>query len=909
MLLVKRGELGHCHTLWGGKYPNAITANGEVPMRWINSIKRHPLTVAFALPIIIMGIYFCACQHVYPFGNSSLLTVDMGQQYIDFYAYFRQTLLGHPGQFFYAWNKALGGDMIGVWAYYLMSPFNLVLVLVPKSMLDVGILIMTLLKYGAASLSMAYYLHRRGLRSWVLPAYGLAYALSGWMIANQLNLMWFDGAIMLPLVADAVDRLVAGQPRRFPLLLAATLLVNYYIGYMVILFTIGYFLFALVRDRLHKAAVIRACRRFALTGLLGAALAACLLVPTFFQITQSKGTYTATTVNWQFEYNPLHLLSKLVAGSFNFDQMPSGLPNIFVGSLATLGAIIYFTNRRINWRERVAAGTWTVFLFISMMFEPLDLVWHGLQFPVWYPYRFSFVVTFWLILLAARGFKYLPDGISLPQMLLLAFVCVGADLYVWFNLDSFSYLTKQQVLLTGLLNLLAIIVLSLRGNAHRGTYVIMLLLSIVDMTSNAALTMNQLAYVSHSDYHTYTEALRSGVNTVQSRDSGWYRIGKTVGRTKNDAMEVGFNGTDQFNSMFEPNVPTFFGQIGQADGDGFVAYANGTEFTDALLDTKYWLTKRAGSTAFLPTESTREDVANYTGIGHTQNLNVYRNDNALGIAFGASANILQTKLATGSPLTNQERIATGLTGAKTTMFTARPFESITMTNNIKSMAGIGGSTYTVKKGGAATITYTFIANTTEPYYLTVDSSLTDNAATVRLNGQQVHLADSFRNTAVLNVTPAQVNKVNTITITLNKQSLFLGNVALYQLDTSGFKQTIDQLQKSPLHVTHHGSNSLRGTVNIRSKNQVLMTTIPQVPGWHVRVDGRTVTPKKVLGLFMAIPLTKGHHTISMYYVPPYLVWGIIISQIAAAITWFAFFRNRPRHAALPRFSKRLRQRP
>ncbi len=69
-------------------------------MRWINSIKRHPLTVAFALPIIIMGIYFCACQHVYPFGNSSLLTVDMGQQYIDFYAYFRQTLLGHPGQFF-----------------------------------------------------------------------------------------------------------------------------------------------------------------------------------------------------------------------------------------------------------------------------------------------------------------------------------------------------------------------------------------------------------------------------------------------------------------------------------------------------------------------------------------------------------------------------------------------------------------------------------------------------------------------------------------------------------------------------------------------------------------------------------------------------------------------------------------
>ncbi|KRM88279.1 hypothetical protein FD19_GL000571 [Lacticaseibacillus thailandensis DSM 22698 = JCM 13996] len=856
---------------------------------------------------MIMGIYFAVCQHVYPFGNSSLLTVDMGQQYIDFYAYFRQTLLGHPGQFFYAWNKALGGDMIGVWAYYLMSPFNLVLLLVPKSGLDVGILVITLLKYGAAGLTMAYYLQRRGLRSWALPAYSLAYALSGWMIANQLNLMWFDGAIMLPLVADGVDRLVAGEYRRYPLLLAATLLVNYYIGYMVCLFIIGYFCFALVRAQLRRPAALRATRHFALTSLLGGALTAVLLVPTFFQITQSKGTYTTTSVNWRFEYNPLHLLSKLVAGSFNFDQMPSGLPNIFVSSLVTLGAIVYFMNRRIRWQERLTAGLWSLVLLVSLMFEPLDLLWHGLQFPVWYPYRFSFVVTFWLVLLAARGFQHLPDGISVVQMVVLVTFSAATDLYVWLNLDHFSYLTKEQVLLTGLLNLLAIVVLSLRGNAHRGTYIIILLLSIADMASNAALTLNQLAYVSHSDYHTYTEALRAGAQQVQQRDHGWYRIGKTVGRTKNDAMEVGFNGTDQFNSMFEPRVPTFFGKIGQADGDGFVAYTYGTEFTDALLDTRYWLTKRAGSTAFLPTESTRADVADYTGIAHTSNLNVYRNDNALGIGFGASKDILKTKLTTGTPLTNQDRIASALTGAHTTFFEPRAFESITMTDNVKAMAGVGGTTYTVKKGGAATLTYTFIANTTEPYYLTVDSSLTDNAATVRLNGQEVHLADSFRNTGVLNVTPAQVNKVNTITITLNKQSLFIGNVALYQLDTTSFHRAIKQLQSEPLHVTHHGSNSLRGHVTIKRRHQVLMTTIPQVPGWHVRVDGHTVHPHRVLGLFMTIPLSKGHHTIKMFYVPPYLVTGLLITLAALFIGWIWLWRNRPRHAAVPRFNHRIQQ--
>ena len=102
-------------------------------MRFLNKIRTHPLVIAFILPVIIMAIYFFAFRLVYPFGNGSLLTVDMGQQYIDFCAYFRQTVLGHPGQFLFGWNKALGGDMLGVWAYYLLSPFNLILILIPKT--------------------------------------------------------------------------------------------------------------------------------------------------------------------------------------------------------------------------------------------------------------------------------------------------------------------------------------------------------------------------------------------------------------------------------------------------------------------------------------------------------------------------------------------------------------------------------------------------------------------------------------------------------------------------------------------------------------------------------------------------------------------------------------------------------
>ncbi|MGO3381442.1 MAG: YfhO family protein, partial [Loigolactobacillus coryniformis] len=64
----------------------------------IRFIKRHyPLLLSFWIPFLLMGGYFAARQ-MFPFGHSSLLTVDLGQQYIDFFAFYRDTLLHHPSQ-------------------------------------------------------------------------------------------------------------------------------------------------------------------------------------------------------------------------------------------------------------------------------------------------------------------------------------------------------------------------------------------------------------------------------------------------------------------------------------------------------------------------------------------------------------------------------------------------------------------------------------------------------------------------------------------------------------------------------------------------------------------------------------------------------------------------------------------
>lgn len=55
-----------------------------------------------------MGSYF-AYRHMAPFGNSTLLTVDLGQQYVDFFCLFPPHLAERPKWAVLYLSKSFGG--------------------------------------------------------------------------------------------------------------------------------------------------------------------------------------------------------------------------------------------------------------------------------------------------------------------------------------------------------------------------------------------------------------------------------------------------------------------------------------------------------------------------------------------------------------------------------------------------------------------------------------------------------------------------------------------------------------------------------------------------------------------------------------------------------------------------------
>lgn len=181
--------------------------------------------ISFLIPTIAFFTYF-ACN------NFNILTVDLGQQYVDFFAFLRRNLFSHPLELIYSFNNGMGNSMIGSNAYYLLSPFNLLIFLFSPGNIPVAILTIISLKIGSCGLTSYYYWKKQNINQFYSLAASIAYALSGYVIANHFNLMWLDSIILLPLLINAIDQILSEENNHLILATFGLWVTNFYTGIM-----------------------------------------------------------------------------------------------------------------------------------------------------------------------------------------------------------------------------------------------------------------------------------------------------------------------------------------------------------------------------------------------------------------------------------------------------------------------------------------------------------------------------------------------------------------------------------------------------------------------------------------------------------------------------------------------------
>ncbi len=101
---------------------------------------------------------------------------------------------------------------------------------------------------------------------------------------------------------------------------------------------------------------------------------------------------------------------------------------------------------------------------------------------------------------------------------------------------------------------------------------------------------------------------------------------------------------------------------------------------------------------------------------------------------------------------------------------------------------------------------------------------------------------------------------------------------------------LQKLKADTLKIKRHDQNNIAGEIQL-DKEKLLFFSVPYDRGWHALVNGEK---RKILNTnigFLGLLLKPGSHKIELYYEPPFLYWGLIISIIPVIIYGSVFMKK------------------
>ena len=856
--------------------------------------KKKYYTLSVLIPAVMILAIFMLFT-ITPLGNRTWLTIDLGQQYVDFFSYYQDTLLHHPEQFFYSFSKSIGGEMVSLWAYYLLSPFNLLFLLIPRSALAMGVSLLIFLKLVSCTVSFAVLLDVKfKQRNWTTLLFALSYGFMSYLSANQFNVMWLDALIGLPLIILGVDALLQKRnPLYYVFPLSLTILSNYYTGYMICLFLGLYFPYAylMANDSFSWKSFVKQFGRFIFYSVLSVGLITVILLPTFYSLLGSKGT--ATTIAWSLksEYNPLLMASKLFIGSFDFHEMQKGYPNIFVGSLALFSFLCYFKEKKIARSQRLYALFITVIILISFNIEMFDKLWHAGQLPNWYSYRFSFLFSFWMVFLGYQlALKKTAVGIRETFVYFFLVLVTG----IGFILFPQDYLQGWQIALGfGLsMGILYSLILIGRGKASHQKFLISFV--VIELLLNSIITLYRLGYVMNSEFSAYQSSLQKWSTVLRPAENEFYRSEKTMLRSKNDSLQVPTYGVSHFSSTFEKETERFFDAIGVRQGNAYVNYSNGTLLTDALLGIKNTFIETTNATYNERWE--RKDLEDFSTIASFDEGHIVTNPNALSIAYPMKAILKSMKVPTNHPITMQNQLANALSGTRSpkNIFTKVPYE--TTFENISDSPVVYQRVQLEDNTRYGTITLTFTPETDDPIYLEMAGTMGEEDLEMTLNGEPYAFYPVQSKPVILSVAKNQKDQPQTLQIIVKADGFEFSKLNLYSLNTSLLNERLEQTKAQELKLETFSATHFAGTMEVLEDSTVL-TTIPYSTGWKVWVDGQEVETYKILDSLLGFTISKGSHQIEYRYTTPFLLEGSLVSIASLLLLIFILYRRKKTDAS------------
>lgn len=849
--------------------------------------KNGYLFAAFLIPVAVMLTAYITFS-MWPFGERSVLCLDLNAQYVFYFDYMHDVFAGKES-LLYSWSRNLSGEFVGIIGYYLASPFNFIVWLFPREMITEGLMAMMLAKFGACGITFAVYAHKSmGLSKNTAAIFSVMYSLCAYMVVETMNPMWLDGVLILPLVCFGIESVV--KKSRFRLLiisLAYAFITNFYIGFMIAIFTVIYFLYyffanADIREFNSSKGVVSLLKKGGLTALSGitaALISAVMILPVYSALQNGKFAFTEPDYTVKPNFELIDIATKLFPNTYDTVRM-DGLPFIFCGSIALILVVCYFISGKFRFNQKLAAALLLGVMVLSMYIRPVDMMWHGGQMPNWLPYRYSFMISFIMVMLSARAFEELKsikkstiglitvfymalvvyiestdtfneglgnDGRELFDGISVALPAIGFMAAAGIALYFISKCDTKKLTRVACIGLSAIVIAELSFN-----------------TTNSLQKMHlDIVYSTRDSYLGVVLPLRDKVEQIKEKDDGFYRIEKNFFRSVNDPLAANMYGLSHSSSTLNEKAIDMLGYFGFTSNGHYSRFSGNTPVTSDIFGVKYILDCKDHNTVNIKSEA---------DITVTENLD------ALPITFLSEMGIKDMDLNEDMVFENQNMLIFYLTGSHKDYFITFDADGAPTVKNCTKGNFAGGHVGFTNAKDDASVTYraTAIADGEVFMYVPTDYQ---RQVTVYVNDRYIGAMFESDNHNIKNLGTFKKGEEIEVRMRLDKSDLYIKTPQFAMLDTEAYNEAIAKLNTMNSATTVERVSGTEVVTNVTAeKNQMLFTTIPYEDGWTVYVDGVETKPVQLVeDALMGIPVTAGTHKVEFKFFPARMDLGIICS--------------------------------
>lgn len=825
----------------------------------------------YAIPGLItcaVIVFIYVFKGIWPFGANRIDYFDNMQQVAPLYAHLWDWMHGKASLWF-DWYTGFGTNVsMSISAFSMLSPFNLLLYLFPRTLILESISILTLVKMIFMAVAMYAYINKKynSLSYNMKVVFSLMYTFCGYTVLyGSCFTPWMDIVALFPLLMLAYENMMQTGKKLFYIIMVAIIfIINYYLGAMslvyIFLISGAYVLLMSKKEKIKEHAW-----NLGIGTVAGLGLSCFVLVPVMMQLSGSQRGGSGQGIVSQY-------IGWIKSAIISDGQMAAFQRWMMLYGMAFAAAVIIMGLKKFK-EEKNTIRYMISQLLISLLpivVEGINLMWHFGSYNG-YTLRNGYIVAFTLITVVAyfaqRMFEEVTADKKQLVKQLVIFVVAAAVYAVIYNI-----IPSNDIILAAFILFIAIFIAAfifynkkLKKDGIGFDFNTIIAIVAIEVFIGAYSLIGPPKFYEYEPYQygDYVQAANEVKDSLDIEESVTERIvNPDISLNANYPLILRRSAMSSFTAALQSDTQSYSKKFGYSKYFLWLLDSGGTVFTNSL----FHVTQAVNVNEL--------DSQMYTAVRSDGDYTLYDANYKLPFAMSVNKNITRQDFSG-----NWEDLHNIFYKA--------------LTNDTQDI--VNGMSYT-KKESSVIREYNVRADGKQAVYINivdVNNRNTDANASwlissmhIYVNGEAVLVPTlgDVKNTAYFtdynnNLVYLGTFENENFTIRVEYDDpwyLKVSEVSFAGLDMDKMQSLVDK-HADDYCETSYTSDSLTVKLNGSGVNNMALIPVVYSDNWNVKVNGKKVKAKSVCGLFTGVDIHAGENVIEMTFEPKGKKAGMLIS--------------------------------